>query len=205
MRTKSKARKYIDPDDFHLARRKAGLTREMVADMLDIDVRTVRNWENGQCAIPYAAFRLIRMAAGYSLLGEKWEGWGFYDGKLFSPAGRSFAPHELLYVSNYISMARLFIKGRENLKPDVAAENPPNLRFDRFNSATTSKPLKAHIVRGSASDATASFGAKRCHEAIVIHVNFSQQEKGRIKPQALLMFGKYSSYSRAAANQAFYG
>jgi transcriptional regulator with XRE-family HTH domain len=176
----------------------------MVADMLDIDVRTVRNWENGQSAIPYSAFRLIRMAAGYSLLGEKWEGWGFYDGKLFSPAGRSFAPHELAYVANYISMARLFIKSRNSLKTDVAAEPQANLRFTR-DSSDTSKPMDTNIVRGNASDATASFGVKRCHEAEVIHVNFGQQRKDRRKSQGTLMFGRFSSYRKAAANEAFYG
>lgn len=201
---KPKAGKYIEPDAFHLARRKAGLTKEMVANMLDIDVRTVRNWENGKTAIPYAAFRLVRMAAGYSLLNNKWEDWSFYAGKLFSPAGRSFEPHELAYVAHYISMARLFIKSRNTLKPDVTAEPQVNLRFTR-DSTDTSKPMIGDIVRGSASDATASFGVKHCHVAEVIHVNFGQQEKTTRKSQGSLMFGRFSSYRRAAANEAYYG
>ena len=108
MRTKSKARKYIEPEGFYVARRRAGLTMMQVAELLEVDIRTVRNWENSSCKIPYAAFRLMRMAGGYSLLGKAWEGWALWQGKLFSPAGRSFEPHELQYLGNYIAMARLF-------------------------------------------------------------------------------------------------
>jgi transcriptional regulator with XRE-family HTH domain len=176
----------------------------MVANMLDVDVRTVRNWENGKSNIPYAAFRLIRMAAGYSLMNDKWEDWSFYDGKLFSPAGRSFEPHELAYVAHYISMARLFIKSRDFTNQALAVQNPANHKFARFLPAKT-KSSNADIKRGSASDATASFGVKRCHETAVIYVNFGQQEKTTRISQGSLMFGRFSSYRRAAANEAFYG
>jgi DNA-binding XRE family transcriptional regulator len=183
MRRKSKARKYIDPDAFYVARKRAGLTRDMAAEMLDVDVKTIGNWENGLTAIPYAAFRLMRLKGGYGLLNEGWEGWALWEGKLFSPAGRSFAPYELIYLSNYISMARLFIKSREIVNIE-ALQN-------------------AHIVRGSASDATASTGARRCHDAVVIAVDFSQQ-KIRSSLKDSLQFAEFDTY-RDAANEACYG
>ena len=173
------------------------------ADLLDVDIRTVRNWENGSCKIPFAAFRLMRMSGGYALLGKAWEGWALWEGKLFTPAGRSFEPHELQYVSNYISMARLFLKDRKNLNPDVAARD----RADARTLAASSKPLNAYTARGDASGAAAPTGASRRHEAVVIHLDFSQQRKTpeRRKSQRELMFCRFSGYSRAAANEPYYG
>ena len=203
MRTKKKPRKYIDPEGFYVARRRAGLTMMKVADILEVDIRTVRNWENGSSKIPYAAFRLMRMAGGYALLGKAWEGWALWQGKLFTPAGRSFEPHELQYVGNYIAMARLFLKSRENLNPDVYASERAGARKD----AITSKPLNTSIARGDASGATAPTGASHRHEAVVITVDFGQQGKTpeRRKSQGELMFGRFSGYQRAAANEAYYG
>ncbi|MDP1658577.1 MAG: VC1465 family Xer recombination activation factor, partial [Methylotenera sp.] len=110
MRTKKKPRKYIEPDAFHLARRKAGLTVNQAAIELDVNERTIRNYENGVVRIPYSSFRLIRLLAGYSLLGNNWEGWGFHQNRLWTPEGRSFEAYELRYIATYISIARHSIK-----------------------------------------------------------------------------------------------
>lgn len=203
MYTKSKKRKYIDPEGFYIARKRAGLTMMKTADLLDVDIRTIRNWENGSTRIPYSAFRLMRMAGGYSLLGKEWDGWAVWEGKLFSPAGRAFEPHELQYVSHYISMARLFIKSGENINPKA------NIVPKRALQAHigTASPMNATIERGKASGATAPAGASPCHDAIVITVDFSQQKKTpeHRKSQNQLMFGRFSSYRKAAANEAYYG
>lgn len=55
---------YVDRAAFHLERRIAGLTQKETAAYLGVTVRTLRNWENGSCRIPYPAFKLIRMRAG---------------------------------------------------------------------------------------------------------------------------------------------
>ena len=205
MRTKSKTRKYIEPEGFYLARKRAGLTMMQAADLLEVDIRTMRNWENGSCRIPYAAFRLLRMQGGYLLLGKAWEGWALWNGKLYTPAGRSFEPHELQYVGNYISMARMFIKNRENLKPDVYASKRAHARSD----AITSKPfpLNSKIAIENASAATAAAGDSRSQGAFVIFGRFGQQQEKpeRRKSQGELMFGRFSAYPRAAAYQAVYG
>ncbi|MDO9394602.1 MAG: VC1465 family Xer recombination activation factor [Methylotenera sp.] len=146
MRTKKKPRKYIEPDAFHLARRKAGLTVNQAAIELDVNERTIRNYENGVVRIPYSSFRLIRLLAGYSLLGNNWEGWGFHQNKLWTPEGRSFEAHELRYIATYISIARHSIK---------------TLKASSANGAA--KPLEAvnsPLAIGEPSSATALFGVE---------------------------------------------
>jgi transcriptional regulator with XRE-family HTH domain len=202
MPTKSKKRKYIDPEGFYVARRRSGLTMEQTADLIDVDIRTIRNWENGSVRIPYCAFRLMRLLGGYALLGKEWEGWAFWDGKLFSPAGRSFLPHELLYISHYISMARLFIKSNKAINADSSAHGRANAR----QHADKSLNDDSSGLREKASPATAGAGVSPFHEAIVINVDFSRQKKTKehFKSQQEFMFGKFSSYRRAAANEAYY-
>lgn len=86
---------------------------QATADELGVDVRTIRNWERGQTRIPYSAFRLLRLLAGYKLVGKDWEGWSFGQNKLWTPEGRSFDHYHLRYVSIFISIARHFLKTRE--------------------------------------------------------------------------------------------
>lgn len=124
MRKKTKARKkYIDPDAFYTARRRAGLDVINTADLLQVDPRTIRNWENGVCKIPYAAFRLLRMSAGYSILHGEWSGWGFHNGTLYAPEGRGFKPYELRYISTYISLAKHFLKLKQENQATFGGAN----------------------------------------------------------------------------------
>lgn len=173
------------------------------AELLEVDIRTVRNWENGSTKIPYSAFKLVRLLGGYAILGKGWEEWSVYDGKLFSPSGRSFLPHELHYVSHFISMARLYLKNSKTSKPDSATSERAKARRD----AAESNSLVQSDLDGKASTATAVAGVSPCHDTVVINVDFSQQKKTnqRIKSQSELMFGRFSSYRRAAANEAYYG
>lgn len=153
MRTKKKARKYIDPDAFNLARRKAGLTVKQAAIELDVNERTVRNYENGAVQIPYPSFRLMRLLAGYSLLGKTWEGWGFHEQRLWTPEGRSFGAHELRYISTYISLARHYLKIKVAVTPRANARMSDAL-FENQNHEGGS------MASGSPSSATALFGAE---------------------------------------------
>jgi transcriptional regulator with XRE-family HTH domain len=128
MQPKKNHRRWVDREQFYVARHRAGLDVVSAADMLGVNERTIRNWENGTSAIPYAAFRLMRMAAGYQLLGKEWEGWTLWRGLLWTPENRSFAPHELRYIANYLSMARHWIRERQAARAaaaDAATSNPP--------------------------------------------------------------------------------
>ena len=143
----NKARKWIDPEKFRLSRLRAGLTREQAADKLDVTLNTIRNWEESHSPVPYAAFRMMRLYGGYMLADNGWENWTMWKGKLYSPAGRSFEPHELLYVSNYFTSARLFLKERKSLKAET--------------------PSPVTIASDTASSAAALFGAEPCCSAII--------------------------------------
>lgn len=161
MRKSHQAREYIEPDAFHLARRKAGLTVKQAAAELDVNVRTIRNYENGAVRIPYPAFRLMRLLAGYSLvstcrrLKSSWDDWSFWKNKLWTPDGRSFEPHELRYVATYISLARHFLKTR-----DATAQERSS-----FAAETVIEIVSAPTAaRERPSNATALFGAKVVRE-----------------------------------------
>lgn len=172
MRTKKIARHGIDCDAFHLARKRAGLTVDKAAFMLDVTPRTIRNWENETSQIPYAAFRLMRLYSGHSLMHADWEGWSIYRGELVSPTGRGFAPYQLNYLGNYLWMAKQWLKDRKTLK--------------------TLKPsIPEPTVRDEASDATASSGA-RLHQ-IKIGANLTVAGLHQ-KTLSSVKFGKYSEF-----------
>lgn len=163
MRKSKKAREYIDPDAFHLARRKAGLTVQRAAIELDVNERTIRNYENGAVRIPYPAFRLMRLLAGFQLvttgrhLKSNWDDWCFWQNKLWTPDGRSFEPHELRYVATYISLARHFLKTR-----DATAQEHSSFAAETvIEIIGTPSPARARP-----SNATALFGAKVAHETV---------------------------------------
>lgn len=168
MRTKKKPRKYIDPDAFHLARRKAGLTVKQAGIELDVNERTIRNYENGAVQIPYPSFRLMRLLAGYSLLGKSWEDWGFHQNKLWSPEGRSFEAHELRYIASYISIARQSIK---TLKAKTEERST-------YGTANPLNGVDSPVASDAPSSATALFGAE-VHQLkpLAIEPPLSLQEK----------------------------
>lgn len=129
MPAKKAKRRWIDREQFHVARRRAGLDVVATADMLAVTERTIRNWENGTSAIPYAAFRVVRLAAGYQLMGDEWEGWTVWRGRLWTPENRSFMPHELRYIANYLWMAREWLRERQAAGAAAAdAATPPYFR-----------------------------------------------------------------------------
>lgn len=149
MHTKTKAQRYIDPEGFYVARHRAGLTMQLAADELGVDERTIRNWERGRSRIPYSAFRLLRLLAGYQLIGKEWNDWSIGQGKLWTPEGRSFAPHELRYVATYISIARA------SLPHSQARATPSALAL---KTVTPETPVNATAAGGEPSSATALFG-----------------------------------------------
>lgn len=147
MPAKKAKRRWIDREQFHVARRRAGLDVVAAADMLAVTERTIRNWENGTSAIPYAAFRVVRMAAGYQLLGDEWEGWTLWRGRLWTPENRSFMPHELRYIANYLWIAREWIRERQAANAAAAgAANPPIPEVSPVAGAKASTPPPASRV-----------------------------------------------------------
>jgi transcriptional regulator with XRE-family HTH domain len=83
-----------------------GLGLEGVAQTLHVTPRTVRNWLSGSTAIPYTAYKLLRVQRYFELPGEGWQGWHMHGGKLWSPEGFGFLPHESSWWSLLVRQAR---------------------------------------------------------------------------------------------------
>lgn len=129
-------RLYTSPQarDFVTLRLMCSLSQQNVSEMLHVTLKTVKNWEKGRSSVPYSAFKLLKVLGRYELPNDEWQGWTINKDKLYSPAGRSFMPHELLYIRNYFSMARYWIADREEMRRyqiEAAKQVPPKLRVIR--------------------------------------------------------------------------
>jgi hypothetical protein len=85
-----------------------GLTPESAAQALHVTSRTVRHWVSGKTLVPYAAYRLLRLQTGAELPCPGWDGWHMHSGKLWSPEGHGFEPHDSNWWGLLVSRARLF-------------------------------------------------------------------------------------------------
>lgn len=86
----------------------AGLTLEATAKALHVTPRTVRNWFSGKTAVPYSAYRLVRIIGRFELPHPAWTGWVFHSGKLWTPEGHGFVPADSNCWSMLVRRARLF-------------------------------------------------------------------------------------------------
>jgi DNA-binding transcriptional regulator YiaG len=201
-KAKSKPTRWIDPEKFRIARLRAGLKQVQAADMLDVSVKTLRNWEESRSPVPYAAFRVMRLMGGYLLAGKAWEGWTLKDDQLFSPEGRSFKPHELRYISNYFTMARLFLKSRDSLKTQT-----PELSTAASEAASSVSPIPSASPIGTGTLTPAGAGPLRL-KVVGKSLLPVQQEKtlrsGSDSVMAQFKSGYFVTY-RPAANEACYG
>lgn len=86
----------------------AGMTVDQTAKALHVTTRTVRYWISGRVAIPYAAYRLMRILGRYELPDSAWSGWVMHSGRLWSPEGHGFIPHDSNWWSLLVRKARFF-------------------------------------------------------------------------------------------------
>lgn len=126
---KRKPHKPIDKDQFREIRMLNRLSIDEAAKLLQVTSRTIAHWERGSTRIPYSAFKLLRCLANGELLPQAWKGWTIKGDTLWSPVGRPFRQHELTYLANYFTMARLWqadYARRVAIKqePHVIALNP---------------------------------------------------------------------------------
>lgn len=123
-------------EDFIYSRMVSRMTQQEAADLLHVSLRTVKNWESGNATIPYSAFKLIRIVGLHELPTEHWSGWVISQGALWSPAGRRFEAHELLFIGNMFGMARAWMKHRQET------------RQQRINALPRSKPFLRLLAGG---------------------------------------------------------
>jgi hypothetical protein len=83
----------------------AGLTPEQAGKELHVTPRTIRYWISGKVLVPYAAFRLIRILRMYELPQPGWDGWHMHSGRLWSPEGHAFLPHDANWWSLLVRRA----------------------------------------------------------------------------------------------------
>lgn len=102
--------RYVSPEGFRDLRKSADLSRKQAADLLDVAVRTVQNWETGGARIPWMAFRMLRILTGYALPGKAWEGWTVHRDRLYAPNGRWYEANSLEQIEQVFGMARLWHK-----------------------------------------------------------------------------------------------
>lgn len=98
--------KPVDHEKFRETRLLARLTQQEAACLLQVTERTIRLWESGHNAIPYAAYKLLRILTGYELPGTAWVGWSFSGDTLWSPERRGFTAAHLSYMWLTFAMAR---------------------------------------------------------------------------------------------------
>lgn len=182
-----------------ISRLRAGLTQGKAADMLDVTLKTIKNWESGFRPIPYAAFKVMRLWGGYFPTEPGWEDWCIWRGKMYSPEGRSFEPHELRYISNYFAMARLWIADREKRQrtgDPLPLDGTPKAKIVPMASGQASglpcnsvaSPCPAALVR--------STGGRRSNAA-------GLQTRGR-EYEALALTGVAPQHATKAANDELY-
>lgn len=87
--------------------RSLGLTRADCGKLLHVTERCLRNWEAGRHAIPYAAYRLLRIHCGYRLPGAAWRGWSIARGKLCTPEGHELDPRDAAWWSLLVRRAAI--------------------------------------------------------------------------------------------------
>jgi hypothetical protein len=86
----------------------AGLSIEETAKALHVTTRTLRYWISGRVAIPYAAYRLVRILGRFELPDPAWAGWIMHSGRLWSPEGHGFVPGDSNWWGRLVSQARLW-------------------------------------------------------------------------------------------------
>lgn len=85
----------------------AGLKVPQVARTLHVTERTVYAWFSGATAVPYSAYKLLRILGGFELPGG-WSGWRMHSGKLWTPEGFGFEPADGVWWAGVCRRARLF-------------------------------------------------------------------------------------------------
>jgi hypothetical protein len=108
--------------------RQQGLCAPEAAKILHVSPRTIHNWATGHHAVPYSAFKLLRVMRYLEIPFEGWEGWFFCMGSLYSPEGHRFSGKDSSWWSLLVRQARMFsVLYQENteLRRQLAATAAP--------------------------------------------------------------------------------
>lgn len=105
------------------------MSKQDVAVLLNVSLRSVHYWEGGHVPMPWAAFRLLRILTGYELPGKAWEGWMLLRNQLISPDGKVFTPSDLYPLAWTVDKARMWDQDykRRQAKKEAVVQLPLKL------------------------------------------------------------------------------
>jgi DNA-binding XRE family transcriptional regulator len=146
-----RTRRWIEPQDFRDLRRMADLKRYQVAELLDVTARTIQNWETGGARIPWMAYRLLRILAGYALPGKAWEGWTIHGDRLYAPNGRWFDANSMEHLEQVFAMSRLWRQDYLSRKHPKPATNVLAFPERHLSLADQQQPRQSPLKRQGAT------------------------------------------------------
>lgn len=85
-----------------------GLSVDGAAKLLQVTPRTIQYWIAGKVRVPYAAYKLVRVMRLFELPCEGWQGWHMHSGKLWTPEGYGFDPHDSNWWGLLVRRAAMF-------------------------------------------------------------------------------------------------
>ena len=95
----------VTAEQFRELREFTGKSREDVAELVGVSLRTVGHWETGAARPSYAAYRLLRVILRGDTLHPGWEAYRFVRGRLVTPEGLAFGPGDLAWLSLLVQRA----------------------------------------------------------------------------------------------------
>lgn len=98
----------VEASRFREARLLCALSEPDAGKLFRVTPRTVRNWEAGRVAVPYAAYKLMRIVRGYELPGHHWKGYRLVGDTLWTPEGKTFKAADGRWWSLTCLMAHQF-------------------------------------------------------------------------------------------------
>lgn len=87
--------------------RSLGWSRADCAKFLHVTERCLHNWESGRHAMPFAAFKLMRIWCYHELPGDQWRGWSISRGKLCTPERHELSPHDAKWWALLVRRAEM--------------------------------------------------------------------------------------------------
>ena len=82
-------------NDFYCLYRRSGFYRKTLAEYLEVDLRTIKRWEQSSKP-PVAVVKLLQyLGNDLGFINKDWSGFYFYQGELCSPEGNQVRPGQI--------------------------------------------------------------------------------------------------------------
>jgi DNA-binding transcriptional regulator YiaG len=125
----------VSPENFIAIRKTLGMSRKQCAAFLRVTYLTVRRWESGGVAVPFAVFELLRViseSVHFRMAHPAWDGWFIgAHGELNSPdvGGKGFTPTQLVWSTMTRSEAALLRNDVARLQAELDEAQAENTKL----------------------------------------------------------------------------